>query len=150
MASDRIITPELVIETARSWIDTPYRHQGREKGRAIDCIGLIVGVGADLGLNYVAPANYSDHPSGAMLMREARQQLVEITDRTEPVPGDIMVLWGWTRQEPQHFAIVGEYGSRLTMIHAWSKRGKVVEHGIDDFWSKRLVALFNYAEMETV
>lgn len=142
-------TRQQVVDTARQWIGTPYRHQGRTKGRYVDCIGLIVGVGADLGATVIAPDDYSDSPSGAMLMEKARDQFDEVTDRTHPLPGDIMVLWGWNRNEPQHFAIRAEYGGRATMIHAFSKRKQVVEHGIDPFWEKRLMALFTFKGMET-
>lgn len=141
-------TRQQVVATAREWLGTPYRHQGRHKNRFVDCIGLIIGIGADLGDTIIAPDDYSSSPSGIMLMEKARVQFNEVTDRTEPLPGDIMVLWGWNRQEPQHFAIRGEYGGRATMIHAFSKRQQVVEHGIDDFWQKRLMALFTFKGME--
>ncbi len=126
-------TRQQVIEVARSWIGTPYRHQGRSRSY-VDCIGLIVCVGADLGETIEAPFDYTDSPSGKMLMDRSRVQFNEVTDRTAPIPGDIMALWGWNRNEPQHFAIAADYGSRPTMIHAFSKRGQVVEHDIDPFW----------------
>lgn len=138
-----------VVDTARQWIGTPYRHQGRKKGHYVDCIGLIIGVGADLGVTVVAPDDYTESPSGLMLMEKARVQFDEVTDRTEPILGDIMVMWGWNRHEPQHFAIRSEFGGRATMIHAFSKRQLVVEHGIDRFWEKRLMALFTFKGMET-
>lgn len=142
-----VIRRQTIVETARAWIGTPYRHQGRHKGRAIDCIGLIIGVGADLGVTIKAPTNYSESPSGEMLVREADQQFITPA-HTEMAPGDIAVLWGWSRNEPQHFAIVGNFGPRLTMIHAFSKRRQVVEHGFDDFWSKRFVRLYNFPGTE--
>lgn len=141
-------TRQHVVETARQWVGTPYRHQGRKKGHYVDCIGLIIGVGADLGTTVIAPDDYTDSPSGIMLMEKARVQFDEVLDRTEPLPGDIMVLWGWNRNEPQHFAIRSEHGGRATMIHAFSKRKLVVEHGIDKFWEKRLMALFTFKGME--
>lgn len=141
-------TRQQVIEVARSWLGVPYRHQGRTKSY-VDCIGLIVGIGADLGETIEAPLDYTNSPSGQMLMERSRVQFREVTDRKEPVPGDIMALWGWNRHEPQHFAICSHFGSRPTMIHAFSKRGQVVEHGIDPFWEKRLMALFTFKGMES-
>lgn len=145
----RIIPRSEIVEVARSWIGTPYRHQGRQKGRAIDCIGLVYGVWLDLGFPPVdIPANYTESPSGTLLQEHADQNLV-ITDRKELYPGDIAILWGWKR-EPQHFAIVGEHAGRLTMIHAFSKRGSVVEHGWDEFWRERLVRIYEFPGTEAV
>jgi len=35
---------ELIIETALTWLDTPYQHQASVKGAGCDCLGLIRGV----------------------------------------------------------------------------------------------------------
>jgi cell wall-associated NlpC family hydrolase len=39
-----------IVDTARGWLGVPYRHQGRRKDKGVDCVGLIIGVGAELGL----------------------------------------------------------------------------------------------------
>jgi hypothetical protein len=39
-----------IVAVARSWHGTPWRHQGRLKGVAVGCGGLIIGVGRELGL----------------------------------------------------------------------------------------------------
>lgn len=149
MEADRIITRKEIIAHARTWVDTPYRHQGRVKGKAIDCIGMVWGVWNDLGLPAITiPANYTESPRGDMVLRNADAHLVAV-DRPM-APGDVVVLWGFSRDEPQHFAIVGEYGSRLTMIHAFSKRGKVVEHGWEPFWQKRFVRAYEFPGSEAV
>jgi len=146
---DSIIRRDEIIARAREWIGTPYRHQGRKKGVAVDCIGLVYGVWLDLGLPQITiPANYTESPSGTMLQQNAEKYLVP-TDRKDFYPGDVAVLWGW-KQEPQHFAIVGEYAGRTTMIHAFSKRGLVVEHGWDDFWMQRLVRIYEFPGTEAV
>jgi cell wall-associated NlpC family hydrolase len=140
-------TRQQVVATAREWIGVPYRHQGRSR-QCVDCIGFVVCVGAQLGVTIEAPYDYTDSPSGKMLMDRSRVQFDEVLDRKTPIPGDIMALWGWNRNEPQHFAIAADFGSRPTMIHAFSKRKQVVEHGIDPFWEKRLMALFTFKGME--
>ncbi len=33
-----------VVRTARTWLGTPYHHQGRLKGVGVDCAGLLIGV----------------------------------------------------------------------------------------------------------
>jgi cell wall-associated NlpC family hydrolase len=39
-----------VIKAARSWLGTPFAHQGRVKGVGGDCLGLLIGVAAELEL----------------------------------------------------------------------------------------------------
>lgn len=41
---------QTIIAEARSWIGTPFRHQGRRKGQGVDCLGLLAGVAAALAL----------------------------------------------------------------------------------------------------
>ena len=38
------VTRAAIVAEARSWIGTPYRHQGSLKGAGCDCLGLIRGV----------------------------------------------------------------------------------------------------------
>jgi cell wall-associated NlpC family hydrolase len=46
----RRVDPTEIVAAARSWLGTPWRHQGRLKGIAVDCGGLIIGVGRELRL----------------------------------------------------------------------------------------------------
>ena len=39
-------TVDDVVKEARTWIGTPFVHQGRTKGLACDCLGLMIGVAA--------------------------------------------------------------------------------------------------------
>jgi cell wall-associated NlpC family hydrolase len=116
------LSRQTIVETARSWLGTPYRHLGRRKDRHVDCVGLIIGVGAELGMTLIAPDDYAACPSS--------------------------ILWGFDRNEAQHFAIMGENAGRLTMIHAFSRAGKVVEHGWDSFWQRRLVGVYEFPGTE--
>lgn len=116
----------------------------------MDCIGLIWVVWNDLGLPPVEiPSNYTQTPQESLLVEHANKHLVA-TEKTFDTmqPGDVMIMWGWTRHEAQHFGIVGEHGGRKTMVHAWSKHGQVVEHPVDDFWRKRLVKVYEYPDTE--
>ncbi len=44
------------IESARTWVGTPFRHQGRGKS-GIDCVGLVINVGKDIG---AVPSEYDN------------------------------------------------------------------------------------------
>jgi len=44
-----MVTRAEIIAEARTWLKTPWRHQGRLKGIACDCVGHIVCVPARVG-----------------------------------------------------------------------------------------------------
>lgn len=142
-------TRQHIVEVAQSWIGTPYRHQGRKKGVAIDCIGLVWGVAGELGIHEEIPANYSMSPSSDLLLQGARKKLGLVPDGDlQMIPGRIAVMWGFDRHTAQHFAIVGQRGGIITMIHAFSKRKAVVENTWDTFWLNRLVSMFEFPGVE--
>jgi hypothetical protein len=58
---------EQILAAARSWLGTPWRHQGRLKGVAVDCGGLIIGVGKELGLLDFDIRAYGRIPDGQQL-----------------------------------------------------------------------------------
>ena len=39
-----------LVACARGWIGTPYVHQHRTRGHAVDCVGLIIGAGLEAGV----------------------------------------------------------------------------------------------------
>ena len=43
---------EQILAAARAEIGTPFRHQGRVSGKALDCAGLICHVASVIGLEY--------------------------------------------------------------------------------------------------
>jgi len=56
------------------------------------------------------------------------------------------LFWYRERNHGQHFAIFGihpQTGS-LSMIHAYVNVGEVVETGINDFWRKRLMNVYEF------
>lgn len=136
-----------IVEQARSWVGTRYRHQGRSKEKGVDCVGLILGVGAELDLQLIAPKYYAESPSSNLVLRYADQQLVRIENK-ELALGRVAILWGFDRNEAQHLAIVGEHAGRKTMIHSFSKAGRFLEHSWDSFWMKRLVRVYEFPGTE--
>lgn len=152
-----MITRWDVVAEARSWQDTPYRHQGYRKGVGADCIGLVAGIALALGLPSGAAwkadramHNYARLPDPVMLLAAAERYL-------SPIPiesareGDILLL-RW-RNDPSHFAIITET-SPLTVLHAYARGPrKVAEHNIaGEFmhgvtWASRIVSAWRYREL---
>lgn len=127
-----------IIEIARSWIGTRFHHQGRTKGVGVDCIGLIVGVAKELGLEVEDRTDYAREPSNG----ELEKALMKYLTPCELKVGAVALFK--LDKEPQHVGLIGfriqDSGDRvLTLIHAYAQARKVVEHGLDDLWKARLV-----------
>ena len=139
------VTPARLLKVAREYLRTPWVHQGREKGVAVDCAGFPKLVGDELGIRTYEAHDYPRLPNGTMLSI-LREHLVEIPSDTIR-PADLVVLE--YAGEPWHIAIVGDYPGRpdlLTLIHASNVRREVVEHRLDAVMARRIVAAFRVPE----
>lgn len=131
-----------VLAEARSWIGTPWSHQGRLKGVASDCIGLVVETLRAAGF----PLGSFTYPSyGARPVRGSLEAMVarflDPIPLTDILPADI-VLVHW-KTSPMHIAFVGNYLHRdilapLSLIHAMLDLGAVQEHILDQRWTQHL------------
>lgn len=135
-----MVTRRDILAEARSWLGTPFHHQGRLKGVGADCIGLVVGVARGLGLAAVDRPGYARTPDGVSLAAalDAQMRRVAAADA-----GDVLLLR--IRRQPQHVGFLGEAG---TLIHAYSGADKVVETPMTDWWWQRVVAAYRFNEME--
>lgn len=119
-------TRHQIVAAARHWLDTPWQHQQRMHGVAVDCAGLVICVARAIGA--VAPDfdinGYSRNPDGTLLA-VLDEHLLPIP-REQLQPGDVVVLS--IVGEPQHLGIVGDYRhGGLSIIHASSTAGRVIE-----------------------
>ena len=115
-----------IIAAARTWLGTPWRHQGRLKGVAVDCGGLILGVDKELGLLDFDTRAYGRIPDGQQLRALCEQHLCrkhigDLASSSEAVgqaimPGDVLLM-RFTRHL-QHLAFVGDRGEPFSLIHA--------------------------------
>lgn len=148
-----------IVATARSFIGVPFLHQGRSKQFGIDCIGLPIMVGVELGYGVrmetmgmpVRRCNYSQWPQDCEVLFGMRHWLREIPLGSER-PGDVLCLWqAPTRVTPPvacHAAIVTDLPSGLGMIHAYSPNKKVIEHGLDVAWQCKIAGVFLFPDVE--
>lgn len=115
-----------VVAEARSWAGTPWVHQQRTKGAAVDCAGLVIGVARALGLvpECFDIQGYVRVPDGSLLDRCG--EVMTRIDKATMQPGDVLVVA--TDSEPAHMGILGDYRhGGLSLIHAANNRG-VIEH----------------------
>ena len=132
-----------IVSAARSWIGTPYRHQGQLKGVGCDCLGLLIGVWREV-MGSAARLNdgltippYTPDWAEAM-KRETfadglRDYLDEI-DVAEAQAGDI-VLFRWRAHLPAKHA--GILTARDRMVHA-QEGAKVTEVTLSPWWRRRM------------
>jgi NlpC/P60 family putative phage cell wall peptidase len=129
------MTREQILTEARSWVGTPWHHQGRLKHVGVDCVGLIVGVASALGLRFEDATDYQRFPDGVTLAKELARQLISVT---EPLPGDVMLFR--VSRLPQHVA----FCSPLGVIHAHQGAKTVVETALSQAWRSRLIGVYSF------
>lgn len=132
-----------IVFEARTWIDTPFHHQGRVKGAGVDCAGVPIGVAQACGLSWTDRAGYSRVPRGGVFETAVRSTLIRIA-LAEVLPADLMIF-AW-RSEPQHIAIVSQIDP-LRIIHAWQDAGRCVENDLDTTWRGRLRGCYRWPEL---
>jgi cell wall-associated NlpC family hydrolase len=128
------------VAAAKSYIGTPFHHQGRLPGVGLDCAGVVVCAAAACAMDIRDVRGYGRVPAGGMLEQA-------VLDHCDLVPlhgirsGDIM-LFCFLR-EPQHLAVF----DNGMLIHAYSSVGKVVENSFDDVWHARLRGCYRLKAM---
>ncbi len=142
--------PERALLTARTFLGTPYRHQGHRRGVGCDCLGLIRGVWCALyGREPEAPGPYSpdwaETGEGDPLLEAARRHFLPVLPG-DGRPGDL-VLFRWRNAGPaRHCGILDESdaaGARL--IHAY-EGASVVSSPLTPGWAGRIAATFRFPD----
>lgn len=131
-----------IIAEAREWIKTPYRHQGRLKGVAIDCAGLVGKVGEKFGLISAEDAKFTGYgrQPDPKKMRLALDRVLVRIPRADIKPADIP----WLR-DGDNARHIGIYSERHTLIHAIVDRD-VEELPIESVGA--LVAVYRFKGIE--
>lgn len=131
-----------IIDAARECIGTDYRHQGRILGVGLDCVGVILHVGKKINVELFDVRGYAQMPVNKILEKSFRDQhALEEIDPKEAKKGDIFLMKFLT--EAQHAAVYTG-PEEDTVIHAFQRIEKVCEHGMNNFWKKRIVFAFRF------
>lgn len=131
-----------IVCEARSWLGTPFRHQGRLKGIGADCAGIVIGVAGALGLKCADIRGYSRMP-GEEFQNEVARQLVRIAYR-DLLPADLLTFA--FDSLPQHIALVtGIDPPRI--LHSHASVGSCVEQNLDDVWISRVRGAWRFPEL---
>lgn len=145
-----MVSREEIVAAARSFIDTPWVHQGRLPGRGLDCVGVPVMVGKTLALPafdiYETPP-YHEMAKWNEFLGHFRAQLEEI-DRRSARPGDVLCFRQF--RYPCHCGIMSGPGiaDEPRFVHSYRRRGRVVEEHYTDQWKNLTMAAFRYPGVE--
>jgi NlpC/P60 family putative phage cell wall peptidase len=131
-----VVSSEQVVLQARTWLHTPYHHQGRLKGVGVDCAGLVIGVAHELGLSTFDISGYTARPDGDSL-RQACQAQMRPLALDQLRPGDVLLF-----RFDAHPGHLGFLSAAQTLLHAYLPRRKVVEHSLDATWWRQVAGGF--------
>lgn len=138
--TEEIHTAADVVSAARSRLGVRWVHQGRHDA-GLDCLGLLVAVGRQLGCAVPGDAAYGRIPDGNQLLAEMRRYLLAEPVGTRPRPGHFVALR--VGLKPHHAAVIAEYRhGGLSMIHGDSKAGEVTEHRLTRKWVADIAELY--------
>lgn len=143
-----ILINELLTE-AMSWVTTPFEHQGKIKGKGVDCVHfveacLITKIVPMLGLTDIKiPDNYNPKEDGKVIL----QILGDVRDRGcldyvltgDRRRGDLVAFIDSDlrdKDRPSHMAFISDV-NRTTYIIEAGRRG-VVRHRLDGLWIRRI------------
>lgn len=140
-----------IIKIAREWLNTPYQHQAMLKGVGVDCVGLIVGVGREAGILRITDeeinrySGYGRLPNPKQMGKVMTRHLYCKKGKSYGI-GDILWL-EWRKNLPMHLAFISEYKGALSLIHAFSGAGKVVEHTLTPEWDRKIRSYWCFPEL---
>lgn len=135
----------MVVEVARSFIDVPWRHQGRTR-RGMDCLGLVALSFAAVRPGVQDRSGYGRTPYNGALRASLVEHFGPPVSREELQPGDVVTL-AWSGEE-HHVAIVTDHPEGLGLIHCYNlapgggAAGRVIEHRLSADWRARVVEGF--------
>ena len=148
MDTTRIVRTR-VVELARGWIGTPYRHQGTRRGIGCDCLGLVRGIwrelyGSEPEVPGPYPVDWALQSGGERLLTAAERHCGKPVAANEMGPGDLVVFRWRSRLPASHAGIVSGDG---WFIHAY-EGAAVIESALVPALRRRIAGVFRFPGVE--
>lgn len=133
-------TFDQIVEEAKTWVGVKFKKGGRDR-YGVDCVGLLVNVGRNCGLEIEDSTEYSFDPEPSKFQDLVYRQ-------TDPMPfqglkvGSILLF----RQTvfPMHTGILSRDGyGRLSIINANLHKRQVVEQPYGD-WKDQVIGIRSF------
>lgn len=133
-------------EYAAAYLGVPFVHMGRSR-KGLDCVGLLVLVARDMGLEVEDSPYYGREPArnnnSFQLQDYLRRALGEPVDRPYQ-PNDVVVMKLRPRFAPAHVGMVAPHPYGLSLIHSYGEAGKVVRQRIDERRASQIVEVYQW------
>jgi cell wall-associated NlpC family hydrolase len=111
-----------ILAEARTWLGVRYMWLGRDR-QGIDCVGLPLCVGKNVGLTTFDSRAYGRDPQPRQLVEGLAKAGFTFVRAIEP--GDLALLK--VHNQPRHCGIVEHDATgRIFLLHAWEPAGKVI------------------------
>lgn len=138
------MTREEIVAEARTWLGTPFHHQGRVKGVGTDCAGIIAGVLNHFNIKHKDYSNYTREESVPLMRQSLDEALIKI-DKLEP--GAVVLFYMRRRDNTCH---VGIMETDEVIIHADMRPGikKVTRMQLSSGWKKRIHTIYRLPGVE--
>ena len=129
------------VAAARSYLGVRWLHQGRNR-LGVDCVGLIIAAARDIGVEVPDMRGYRRSPDPQKFLGHIYENSIP---EQEPIPGSFGVFRDGT--QPCHVGIFAEQNGLVSLIHSYSRLGKVIEEEFTHEWPRNLVAIRSIESM---
>jgi NlpC/P60 family putative phage cell wall peptidase len=138
-----------IVQTARQWIGTPFRHQASLQGVGADCLGLLRGVwrsviGPEPEMPPPYTADWGEASGQEILLNALRRHFIEIRTSAAQT-GDVLVFRMALDAPAKHCAILS---APDRIVHAYWGHG-VAETRLGPWWQRRVIAAFQFPDRES-
>lgn len=114
-----------IAEEAMTWIGTPYKYAGTEKGKGTDCSGMVLRV-------------YEDVAGLKLPRNSARQAEFCKPLRSDEVEAGDLVFFA-TGSDPSKVSHVGIMVDDRQFVHASTRKGVVVSDVTTDYYTRKFM-----------
>ncbi len=131
------------VAAVKSYVGTPFAHQGRCPGKGLDCVGVLVCAAHESGLSKADFLRYSEEPDGTLL-KNLEPHLKRVEDGSMLVGDTLVIRYA---SEPTHIMVIVGFDpkGRPRVVHSLNRDG-VVSHHLDALWMRRIVAVYRFEE----
>lgn len=140
------MTADDLVAAARSYVGVPWRHLGRSR-TGVDCIGLVLLVAREVGMDLPDPAPYAREPQGTRLLDGILAHAERVS---EARAGDVLLFRLGLYGGHVGIASVHPAWDVPACVHAYAPRRQVVEQPMDAELRAALIGAFRLPALAAV
>jgi NlpC/P60 family putative phage cell wall peptidase len=134
-----------IVDLAKQWLGTPYRHQGATKDVGCDCLGLVRGIWREL---YGAEPEKVEPYTLDWAEAGGEEKLLRAASRhfqaAQQLSLGCLIAFRWRTDLPAKH--LGIYVGNHRFIHAYERKS-VVASPLVPQWRKRIAGVFDFPEI---